>query len=73
MTSSDFPNRETFVKREEFCITLTKLRRTCQSEKAAFLTEKFPTLCRNINTVLRDVREALNITLCHDMKWNLVR
>ena len=27
VTSSDFPNRETFVRREEFCLTLNKLRR----------------------------------------------
>ncbi len=27
VTSSDFPNRETFVRREEFCLTLLKLKR----------------------------------------------
>ena len=42
VTSSQFPNRETFVKREEFCITFMKLNRTCASAKRPFLTNKFP-------------------------------
>ncbi len=37
VTSSDFPNRETFVRREEFCLTALKLIRTCRSEKRIFL------------------------------------
>ena len=49
VTSSDFPNRETFVRRDEFCLTLTKLQRTCSSEKRAFLVAKFPSVCGNIN------------------------
>jgi len=73
VTSSDFPNRETFVKREEFCITLMKLKRTCQSEKAAFLIEKFPSVCQNIQTVMLKTKEALNISLCDDMRWDRVR
>ncbi|CAB4068103.1 ASICN [Lepeophtheirus salmonis] len=51
VTSSDFPNRETFSKREEFCLALLKLVRTCNSRKKIFLTEKFPTVCDNIKLV----------------------
>ena len=43
VTSSMFPNRETFVKREEFCITLMKLNRTCSSPKRPFLVKFLPT------------------------------
>ena len=32
VTSSNFPNRETFVEREEFCILVDKLIRTCKSK-----------------------------------------
>ena len=52
VTSSNFPNRETFVKREEFCITLMKLNRTCKSQKRTFLVNKFPTVCVNIESVI---------------------
>jgi hypothetical protein len=52
VTSSMFPNRETFVKREEFCITLMKLNRTCNSQKRDFLVNKFPTVCVNIESVI---------------------
>ena len=61
------------AKREEFCITLMKLKRTCQSEKAAFLIEKFPSVCQNIQTVMLKTKEALNISLCDDMRWDRVR
>ena len=63
VTSSDFPNRETFVKRDEFCITLRKLNRTCNSEKRAFLIAKFPTVCDNIEDVNQKVLKA-NGTMC---------
>ena len=64
VTSSDFPNRETFVLRDEFCITLQKLNRTCHSEKREFLLAKFPNVCDSINTVKQKV-ETVNGTLCH--------
>ena len=73
MTSSDFPNRETFVKREEFCITLTKLNRTCHSEKEVFLVAKFPTVCKNIKSFSEKIRMELNVSICEDMRWDHVR
>ena len=51
VTSSDFPNRETFVRREEFCLALKKLMRTCSSEKRIFLEAKFPTVCKNMERI----------------------
>ena len=63
MTSSDFPNRETFVKRDEFCITLRKLNRTCHSEKREFLLAKFPDVCDDIIAV-EDKIALVNGTLC---------
>ena len=47
-----FPNRETFVKREEFCITLMKLNRTCASAKRDFLISKFPSGGSKMQTIL---------------------
>ena len=70
MTSSKFPNRETFVKREEFCITLMKLNRTCNSKKRAFLVDKFPTVCDNIQNVI-DRAEPKQV--CVNYKWNPMR
>ena len=73
VTSSDFPNRETFVKREEFCITLTKLNRTCHSEKAAFLIAKFPTVCNNIQRFSEIIMAKMNLPLCKDLRWDMIR
>ena len=70
VTSSMFPNRETFVKREEFCITLMKLNRTCNSQKRDFLVNKFPTVCDNIQSVFA---RAAPKDVCENHKWNPVR
>ena len=56
VTSSDFPNRETFVRREEFCLALNKLRRTCSSEKRIFLEAKFPTVCGNMERIAERIK-----------------
>ena len=47
-TSSSFPNSQTFHRREEFCLILHKLSKTCASVKAAALTDTYPTLCEYI-------------------------
>ena len=70
VTSSMFPNRETFVKREEFCITLMKLNRTCNSKKRAFLVDKFPTVCDNIQNVIERAKPK---EVCVHYKWSPVR
>ena len=70
VTSSMFPNRETFVKREEFCITLMKLHKTCSSRKREFLVNKFPTVCENIENV---IERAAPKEVCEHYKWNPVR
>ena len=57
VTSSDFPNRQTFVRREEFCLTVLKLKRTCSSRKRAFLDTKFPNVCKNIESVENRISE----------------
>ena len=48
-TSSSFPNSQTFHRREEFCLILHKLSKTCASVKAAALTDTYPTLCEYID------------------------
>jgi len=82
VTSSDFPNRETFVRREEFCLTLLKLKRTCNSKKRIFLEAKFPTVITAIsNDLLIHVKVCADLSilearypgrkLCVDKKWDL--
>jgi hypothetical protein len=84
VTSSDFPNRETFVRREEFCLTLLKLRKTCSSPKRAFLVAKLPTVCDNIERIVsriaQGVRNASSYEspaavpiVCTDLEWDPVR
>jgi hypothetical protein len=50
-TSSSFPNAETFHRREEFCLIIKKLLRTCSTMKAAALTNKFPTICKHLKLI----------------------
>ena len=72
VTSSNFPNRETFVEREEFCILVDKLIRTCKSKGKYYVLSKFyPNLChllwnvRNV-TASRETRHMM----CLGMKWS---
>ena len=44
-TSSSFPNSQTFHRREEFCLVLHKLSKTCASVKAAAFTDTYTPLC----------------------------
>ena len=72
VTSSNFPNRETFVEREEFCILVDKLIRTCKSKGKYYVLSKFyPNLCHllwNIMNVTAS-RETRHM-VCHNMKWS---
>ena len=64
-TSSSFPNSETFHRREEFCLVIHKLLRTCSTVKAAALTDKFPYICPH----LRMMRKAQKKDICPKVKF----
>jgi len=69
VTSSSFPNRETFVRRDEFCLVMEKLKRTCNSVKYEMVKSKFPRLCQSIQEV-QNVSLAMNKDICWMKKWN---
>ena len=72
VTSSNFPNRETFVEREEFCILLEKLIRTCKSKGKYYVLSKFyPNLCHLLWNI-RNFTDSRNTQhmLCYHMKWS---
>lgn len=46
-TSSVFPNRATFPRRQEQCLLILKLQSICKTPKAETLTMKYPYLCSN--------------------------
>lgn len=48
VTSSSFPNRETFRKREEQCLLLEKLRVVCSDWRRVTLSRTYPGLCTNL-------------------------
>ena len=51
-----------------------KLNRTCNSEKRAFLVNKFPTVCKNIEAVMRQADlSTSDRPICSDHKWDPVR
>ena len=50
VTSSVFPNLNTFRQGPEFCILFQKLESTCQTHKWATLTERYPELCKSLES-----------------------
>ena len=48
VTTSAFPNLNTFMHGPEFCVLFRKLKSTCQSHKKAMLTARYPKLCQFI-------------------------
>ena len=67
-TSSTFPNAETFHRREEFCLIVNKLLRTCSTMKAAALTDKFPFICQHLGLM----RNRSPLDICPLGYWNPV-
>ena len=45
ITTSSYPNRETFQHQEEFCIVTKRLLNKCNSHKRPALDRKYPELC----------------------------
>ena len=45
ITTSSYPNRETFQHQEEFCIITDRLISKCSSDKRRPLEKKYPRLC----------------------------
>ena len=48
VTTSVFPNMNTFSHGPEFCVLYRKLRSTCQSHKRPVLVERYETICSEI-------------------------
>ena len=67
VTSSNFPNRETFVHREDFCILVEKLIKTCQRNKYFVLHQYYPEMCNYI----WDVKTNTSLEpMCKNNKWS---
>ena len=50
VTTSVFPNMNTFSHGPEFCVLYRKLRSTCQSHKRATLVNRYETICSEIES-----------------------
>ncbi|XP_040569382.1 acid-sensing ion channel 4 [Lepeophtheirus salmonis] len=63
VTTSNYPNKKTFKEREEFCLLVKKLLRTCQGHKRLPLSSEYPNLCsalENIPNVYSHCSNPLN-------------
>ena len=70
VTSSNFPNRETFVEREEFCLLVEKLIRTCKSVGKYYVLSKFyPNLCLLLWEIRNVTDSKGQRPMCDQMKW----
>ena len=49
ITSSVFPNRATFPRRQEQCLLILKLQTVCNTYKEATLSLMYPHLCSNVS------------------------
>lgn len=45
VTTSNYPNKKTFKEREEFCLLVKKLIKTCKGHKRLPLSADYPNLC----------------------------
>ena len=68
-TSSSFPNSQTFHRRDEFCLVLHKLSKTCASVKAAALTDTYPTLCEYLALIPENKKRHYE-DICPKGVWN---
>jgi hypothetical protein len=48
VTTSVFPNLNTFTHGPEFCVLFRKLQSTCHTSKSATLSERYPKLCKSL-------------------------
>ncbi len=55
VTTSVFPNLNTFRLGPEFCILFRKLSSTCKTHKRATLSERYPDLCESLEANSKDV------------------
>ena len=64
VTTSVFPNLNTFRLGPEFCILFRKLQSTCQTYKRATLSERYPDLCHslqiNANNICQKITRDMN-------------
>ena len=68
-TSSSFPNSQTFHRREEFCLVIYKLAKTCSTVKAAALTDTYPTLCEYLTFIPENKKQSYK-DICPKGVWN---
>ena len=64
VTTSVFPNLNTFRHGPEFCELFRKLKSTCSSHKRATLTNRYPKLCETL--------ENDTSTLCYEEKGSSI-
>ena len=60
VTSSGYPNKQSFHLGDDFCLILEKLRVSCGNEKKYTLDLEYPSLCANI--------EATTILSCGEVR-----
>ena len=46
VTSSTYPNKQSFVQSKEFCLVYEKILKSCQTEKRITLEEQYPNICK---------------------------
>ena len=66
VTTSLYPNANTFRYRDEFCLILKRLLNKCSGVKKISLEEKYPKMCEKIE-VLRDKDPNL---YCYENQWS---
>ena len=65
VTTSNYPNRNTFQYREEFCIMLQRILKKCNSSKRETLENRYPNICSQLHP-LKTVNPS---HFCPDNEW----
>ena len=66
VTTSTYPNKNTFHYRDEFCLILSRILNKCKGIKKISLNERYPNMCEDLEP-LQDIDPDL---YCNENQWS---
>ena len=66
VTTSTYPNKNTFHYRDEFCVILNRLLNKCKGVKNISLSERYPNICEDLEPLQDEDPEKY----CHENQWS---
>lgn len=61
VTTSRLPNREIFLKWDDFCLVVVKLTKTCKGFKRPQMDNSYPHMCSHLLTLMEEFDNVNNV------------